>query len=152
MPGQKGRSGRKRKPTAQHIADGTYQKCRHENRADNVPADGWPEKPGGLSPMQEKLWDDVTTCLPSQCLGKIDTAGLRDMVRLYGIYCDLISLVEQDPSDSSTVNTMCKVFDRFWKYAQDYGLTAVARSRLDAPIENRDDAMDALHQLLESRN
>lgn len=154
MPGKKGRSGgHNKKPTAVLKAEGTYRPDRHGRNGDNVPADGWPEKPAGLTPMQERLWDDVVTYLPASCLGSLDTASLRDMVRLYGIYTDLLSLVEQDPTDQKTLNACFKAFDRFWKYAQDYGLTPVARSRLQVPKNSDDDnPLEALKKLMESRN
>ena len=148
-------AGRPRKPLAAHAIEGTSRADRHETRGDRVPAAGWPEKPAGLSPMQERLWDDVTTYLPPACLGSLDTSALRDMVRWYGVYTDLMSLVESDPTDVANMNALGKAFDRFWKYAQQFGLTPVARTRLEIPrgqAELDDDPMAQLRRLMESRN
>lgn len=138
MPGVKGRSGRRPKPTAVLKATGGYRKDRHGNRLDTVAAVGKPQKPDGLSPIQSALWDDVVDNLPEGVLGSIDTIGLTCLVDWYGIYCTLMDRVEEDITDLQMQRSASKVWRCFHQIALDYGLTPSSRARLQIPPRQSD--------------
>lgn len=134
MPGRKGQrsGGHNAKTTAQHKADGTYQPCRHSERADNAAAIGKPEKPDWLSEQQNAIWDEVVDYLPDGCVGRADTVVLREMVRIYEIYTLSMALWQQMPIDKDARLAATAAWDRFWRIVQDFGGTPVARTRLQS--------------------
>lgn len=74
------------KTTGEHMRDGTYENCRHANRLDAGEMPGTPERPRGLNPSGRWLWDQVTTGLPLQVLGQIDTAALKAACELWQVW------------------------------------------------------------------
>lgn len=157
MAGRKGQrsGGHNAKTTAQHKADGTFQKCRHAVRLDNEETEGKPVKPADLNQVQNAVWDEVVRYLPDGCVGRIDTVALREMCRWYDLYANAMSAWECDPLDKDARLAASAAWDRFWRIVQDFGATPVARTRLQ--LKNTDpnkeqSPMQALLDLAASRN
>ena len=159
MAGRKGQrsGGHNAKTTAQHEADGTSQKCRHGERADNEPAKGKPERPSDLDDVEQALWDEVVTYLPDGCVGRVDTTALREMCRWFALYRNAMGLFSSDPLDKDARLAATAAWDRFWRIAQDFGATPVARTRLQSgdDSDGKDKPkgpMQEMYELLASRN
>ena len=147
MAGRKGQrsGGHNAKTTAQHEADGTYQPCRHNNRADVEPAKGAPTMPRGLTQDQKKLWKEVIEYLPPGCVGALDNAALRSLVEMYAIYQNAMRKWKRNVLDKNARFAAKDAFDRFWKIAQDFGMSPVARSRLQIgqPSDGNEESSDS---------
>ena len=160
MAGKKGQrsGGHNAKTTEQHLADGTYQKCRHGSRADhpdNQPELGPPVKPDGLDPIEAEVWDDVAGHLPDGCVHRGDSLALREACRWYYTYRRSMQLLEDDPLDKDARLTATACWDRFWRIARDFGATPVERTRLQAPPgdpKEQDSPESVLNKLAASRN
>jgi phage terminase small subunit len=77
----------RRKPTAQHKADGTFQASRHARRVDAEGAGGpLGSPPAGMDDVAAELWQQVVELLPEDVLQKLDGATLGEMC---GWYSDL---------------------------------------------------------------
>lgn len=149
MAGVPGRSGgRNRKTTAEHKLNGSYRSDRHGGRIDGVDAVGDPRKPDDISPLQLSLWDAIVGTLPDGVVGTLDSASLTALVRWYGIYADLMSRVEQDPSDTKLMSQATKAWDRFYRLGQDYGLTPNARAQSRVVPSTTDDEPNPFKELL----
>ncbi len=147
MPGVKGRSGRKRKSTAQHKADGSYRADRHADRADQICELSPLKKPEGLSPLQSSLWDAVLNTLPPGLVGTIDAPGMMGLVRWYEVYDRAMRLVEQDATDTIAMKQAKTAWDSFWKCASEFGIGPSNRARLKVPLDPQSDD-DPFHSLL----
>lgn len=156
MPGRKGQrsGGHNAKTTAEHHRDGTFQKCRHEKRADNGDAKGYPEKPANLTKIQSKLWDEMVGFLPDGVVGGADTMALRELCNWYQQYISAMELWKECPIDKHARLSACAAWDRFWRIAQEFGCSPVARTRLQQHEGDGEKAnpLAGLHALLESRN
>ena len=158
MAGQKGQrsGGHNAKTTAQHIEDGTYQAIRHSSRADAEVAIGNPQKPAGLDDIESSLWDDLTDFLPDGCLGGADTVALREMCQWYGVYRKSMQSFSDDPLDKDARMATCATWDRFWRIAQDFGATPVARARLqiggDSGASEGNEPVDRYASIMQHRD
>lgn len=159
MAGVKGQrsGGHNAKTTAEHIAQGTYQKCRHGDRLDNQPADGEPIKPAGLSQYESDVWDEMVGYLPAAAVGLADTVMLREAARWYGIYTRCMELLQADPIDRDLMLSTDKAWKNFDRIACQFGATPIARARLQLKPGGDVDEDSAtgkgpLAQLYQSRN
>lgn len=154
MAGRKGQrsGGHNAKTTEQHKIDGTFQKCRHEKRADNLPAKGQPEKPDDLSEVEELVWSEMCNHLPAASIGRADTIMLREAARWYGIYFECMRLLRGDPIDKDLMGATDKAWKNFERIARDFGVTPVGRTRLELSAEDQAKPANRLHDLLASRN
>lgn len=130
MAGKKGSSGRPPKPTEVLKNQGTFRGDRHARRSDTARVSGVPQKPVGLTPQQDFIWNEVVSFLPPESLGSIDTTIMRDMLRWYAVYSESMSMLEQDIENKNLRTTATAAWDRFIKLAVEYGMTPVARARL----------------------
>ena len=132
MAGRKGQrsGGHNAKTTAELQASGTYKPHRHAGRVDNVPTPGTPTMPEGLTKEQESLWSEVVDLLPDGCVGSLDNAALCSMLEWYGLYRTAMRKLKRDSLNKEARYAAKDAFDRFWRVAQDFGLSPVARARL----------------------
>lgn len=132
MPGRKGQrsGGHNAKTTEQHLADGTYQACRHGDRIDNEQAEGTPIKPDELDEIESQLWDEMVAYLPDAVIGRADTMALRELCRWYSLYRNAFAAWQCDPLDKDSRLAASASWDRFWRIARDFGVTPVERTRL----------------------
>lgn len=119
---------------------------------DNAEVTGSPEKPCGLTKVQEEFWEAIVNHLPDGAVGYIDTVPLRELVRWYGVYADLMSMLEQDPTDQGTLRSAKMAWDTVYRLAGDFGLTPAARAKLMIPKGQSKPVAGALAELIESRN
>ena len=145
------------KSVEQHKRDGTYQPCRHANRADSTPSPGTPEMPSGLTDRQRTLWHAVATYLPPGVVGAIDETALRDLVRVYGVYDTLLESLEKNPGDSKLLSDVTKAHAMFWSTGKQYGLTPESRAKIkllpDVPKKSdKEDPVKRVQDILASRN
>jgi len=94
MAGRKGqRSGGHNKKSAEdHVADGTFQPCRHENASQSA---------GGFD----------------RALSVVGTDAAGEMQRLYGIYRKSATAWDNDPTDKEARLSATAALDRFLRIA-----------------------------------
>lgn len=143
---------RRPKPTAQHIAEGTYRKHRHANRGDAVTAPGFPVMPDGLTPAQTRLWDQVTQNLPPGSLGSVDEAGLNELCSVYQMMLEAKAQTDADVCDKDARIAYTAYFDRFMRLYTEYGGTPAARTKMQLPKNPADDEVDPFEEYLKMRN
>lgn len=77
MPGNSNSGGRNRKSAARHRLEGTYQKCRHDGRADPDPPKGRPTPPTSLAGDARAEWQRMVKRLEdTKTLSTVDDAAL----------------------------------------------------------------------------
>ena len=137
MPGNH-RSGKHPKPTAEHIAAGTYQRCRHGNRMDAAGPVGRPTKPRKLAKDAARLWDAVVDYLAGRgVVDVIDATELEMMCRLWGLTRAAMAAAEKDPADKDARIAATSYAARFEAVASRFGMTPVDRARLTMKAETK---------------
>jgi len=102
---------------------GTYQKCRHEDRRDLELPVGMPEKPDFLDKEAAKEWDKITPLLLEHgVISEIDGAALTHYCVLYGRF---VLAVKSDPS-SFTPAKSAALRNAF----TDLGMSPAARTKI----------------------
>lgn len=128
MPG-----GRPPKPTADHKRDGTYQKCRHEDRADESLAIGKPQKPDFADDRASKLWDLIVIGLPEKAQATLDTPLLIGLCRWWCRWLDFMQKMDDTESDVEHYKLMvmaAAAWKQFATLASRFGMSPVDRARL----------------------
>lgn len=87
------------KPTAEHVRDGTYQPCRHDDRADAHFPDGPPSMPDGLDPQAKWLWKLVEDNVPHKVLSPADSAMLLYVCRWWSIWREYDRQIDEGEND-----------------------------------------------------
>lgn len=147
-------AGRPPKPTAQHIADGTFQPCRHANRADGSYPESFPEMPKGLGAHGQILWGQVVDNTPAAILRKLDTSKLHRLCRLWETWIGLDALISDGDEEKATWDRWLKTGAQWDSLSREFGVGPVSRARITVPTEAKtgETPMAALAKLLESRN
>lgn len=132
MAGVKGRSGRPQKSVAKHKKDGTYQKCRHEKRAENSGKfNSAITKPEGLDEIAGSHWDEVIAQLSDTGVIKtIDSASIRAMCECWSLYRSLYPLHYADPMDKDVRLAMHAALEKWNYYMCRFGMTPADRAKL----------------------
>lgn len=145
-------AGRKRKPEALKKLEGTFRKDR---AGDSVElAAGMPVKPGwaAYDPIASQLYDEVSAHCYSMGVGtEVDALGFALLADQLSLYLRLRALVQADgpiievvgpqgnvvPKPHPALAQMNSCFSGIVKLLGEYGLTAAARTKVDAnkPIE-----------------
>ena len=151
MPGVKGRSGgQNRKSTKDHIADGTYQKCRHEKRLDSKVVASTPPCPADLNDYGRDLWRRICEVLPHEVVTRLDTESLRIYCETWQMYCKVIPLMIDNPIDKDLRITWAAIVDRLDKLGRQFGWTPQARAGIQMPDKSSDES-DPFEEFLKQR-
>lgn len=128
------RSGRPRKPTELHVAEGTYRADRHGAKraeAQEEQAAAAIRRPSGMTRDEAWLWDLVVTELVRRRVVKeIDAPLLQSMCELWGLYRKAYRAAKKWPLDRDAriaINTYWRAFE---VAASRFGLNASDRARL----------------------
>lgn len=131
MAGKKGRSGRPRKATALHIAEGTHRHNEHGDIGDAVLATGCPEKPHFASIAASDHWDEVVPQLVSLGVAaQVDRSHLIAMCELWGLYRSAYDIAESHPTDKDARIAVSTYFTKWESAAARVGMNPSDRSRL----------------------
>lgn len=131
MSGKLGRSGRKATPDVVKFAHGTYRPTRDGEPGSKPAATGSPDKPTFVDANAEWLWESTVTRLTATGVAKqIDTALLRSMCELWGLYCASYSVAVKDPTDKEARCAVVGYWAKFEQAAARFGMNASDRSRL----------------------
>ena len=128
---------RPRKPTTQHILEGTLRPQRHSERADANIKQSKLRMPRGLSSEQKKIWKAIDENLPDGVVGKLDEASMTAMLVAYQNWLDNID--KPDLADRRFGLECLKEFNRM---AGRFGLTPADRARLQVPTAQKTDNQD----------
>jgi len=145
--------GRKPKPTAMLKASDTYRKDRHENRLE---ASGRPDQPFFTDSVETFDWlvkhlDDLGV------VAELDAIALQMLADAWEDYCASRAVIKKlGPTYTTTtaqgdemhrprpeLALMQQSWDRLKKMLPEFGLTAAARAKLNAP-----DKVESLEDLL----
>lgn len=127
-------AGRPAKPTAVLKLQGTYERHRHQSRADESLSGGEPIKPAAIGKDGGAMWDRVVRLLPAEALGELDTDALTAMCLWYQRFrtkmrrTDYKSHVEAAMAWKNCAGLMSK-----------FGMTPVDRTKIKAESEREDD-------------
>lgn len=126
------------KSTAEHLRDGTFNPTRHRDRNDIRLAEGRPEKPRGLSPLAEKLWDSVLAGRPAEFQASCDFATLAGCCRWFSEWHETMRAGEEETDFKAKYMKLCAAamcWKQFTQTAAKFGLTPADRTKLKA-VEN----------------
>lgn len=131
MAGKRGRSGRRPKPDAVKLAAGTYRYSDSGDPEEKPEADGAPQKPVFASVHASELWDKtVTELVAMQVAARIDSALLRSMCELWGLYRISYEIAESDPTDKDARIAVVAYWAKFEQAAARFGMNPSDRGRL----------------------
>jgi phage terminase small subunit len=99
---------------------------------------GRPKKPQGLCPAGRKLWDDVSR-LARVYLKEIDTASLRQMCEIWGLYRQSLAAAKKDPIDKENRIAVLGYSSEFQRLAARFGLTPCDRAKIQVEETVGDD-------------
>jgi P27 family predicted phage terminase small subunit len=141
MPG-----GRPQKPLEDHELDGTYRADRHGEKVTHLRPDGAPERPTDFGEDAAWLWDQLIIDLGRKNVAyRIDTAALRGVCEWYGRYRKLSRALDKLDAEDERVHRMVASASECWRrfeaMAAQFGLTPVARMRLQIPKEDKPSAV-----------
>ena len=140
---------RGRKPIASAIKErtGAFKKDpQRRNKQEPKPKSGRPEKPEGMSVLEQACWE--RTCAELERLNVLTVAD-RDVVYMYAVNeAAMISAYDRGNPIQST--TWHKCFDRQIKLMGELGLSTSARSRLKANVNEEDPLMEFLRKANEN--
>lgn len=149
MVGQKGRSGRPGKPTAQHKAEGTERSYRHANRADARIEPSVLPCPGDLGTHGAEMWKRICKTLPKEIVTKLDTDSLRVYCETWEVYRKVYPLMLDDPTDKNTNVLWAKIVDKLDKLGRQFGWSPQSRTSLQMP--EVDQEVDPMVEFLKRR-
>lgn len=154
MVGVKGRSGRKRKPTAQHKAEGTYNATRHKNRADVNVRPSTLSPPAHLTDAGKELWRRILDTLPAQIISKLDIEALSAYCDAVELYTKLRPMIMADPADKEVRIAWVAAANQMDKIGRQFGWTPVSRASLTMPPDDGGDdpLVEMMKRRMESRN
>lgn len=154
--------GRPPKPVEQHKLDGTYQKCRHENRIKVTTKITTIDPPESLTEDARKVWETVVPCLCKDGLvSQADAPELLEAFTAYGIAQEALKAAMKisggDSIADAVAYSLCLnkaqkdplreyllYHERFDKIMWKFGLTPVERNKIHAPAEKKEDEDDAV--------
>lgn len=123
-------TGRKPKPIALHIADGTFRKDRHAPAGATEKA-AFPERPASLDGEARKFWDRIAAELaPLGLLGKIDVPLLESLCEMHSLYAAALAEAKRNPLSKEARVGLTHYADHYHRLLSECGLTPVARARL----------------------
>lgn len=129
--------GRPRKPTADHVRDGTYRENEHGNRQREPKFTGQPVKPKGLSKDASAHWDFVVPLLASRGVAtEADTPALIAMCNCWSNYmtAERSKPIKGLPGAGRARQMEINGYLREWRaFAAKFGLTPVDRSHIEVP-------------------
>lgn len=130
--------GRHPKPTAELKLHGTYRPSRHGGRASDLALEGLPEKPEGLKPDAEWLWDMVMAEYANAGpLKRIDTAAVFAACDLWSKYRAASKLADTNPVDKETRIAVTAYYAAWEKAAAKIGINPVDRRRVRVDGEGK---------------
>jgi phage terminase small subunit len=133
-----GNSGRKRKPLAKHVADGTYRADRHGDRGAAPKFGGVPEKPKRLKGEAGKLWDLVVEQLgPHGVLSPLDAPQLTILCDYWARYLRLAPKHTADPTDKDVRLAIHAAQAIVTAIGARFGLTPTDRERLTIEAQEK---------------
>lgn len=128
------KSGRKPKPTHTLKMTGAYRKDRHAGRGDALPHVSQPVKPEDFGETESQLWDQVVPDLIRRGLvGELDTAELRSMCELWGLYRASYAMAKLAPADKEIRCAVTGYWGAFNRVASKFGLSPPDLAALKAP-------------------
>lgn len=129
-----------KKPKALKVFEGNPG--HHNLKKDNEPAmTGKPKKPQGLCPAGRKLWDDVTR-LARVYLREIDTAALRQMCEVWGLYRQAYTAAKKDPIDKDIRIAVLGYSSEFQRLAARFGLNPCDRAKIQVDDQSAGEDFD----------
>lgn len=125
--------GRPRKPTTQHLRDGTLNTTRHAGRIHEPKYDDKPVRPKGMSKDAQAMWDFVVPGLASKGVAvMIDSPALESMCEAWSEYKAAKRLRPALLEDKARVQRMINNCRRAWvEIAARFGLSPSDRARLE---------------------
>ena len=137
-----------RKPTAQHIAEGTDRPHRHESRRREPKPEGKPVKPKGMSKDAQQLWDHLVPGLADKGIATDwDTCALQAMCEAWAEYRAALRVRATGLDEKSRRQRMVNSARRAWiELASKFGLTPSDRARLE--VEEGADETNPLEQMV----
>ena len=131
---------RQAKPSAVHQAQGTYQPCRHDDRASGIELSGKPEPPKNLLAKHRKVWDRIVPDLwEAGVLRAIDSDNLAALCRWWVEWDE--ELKEKGATTKARV-----AWEQFSKLGSKYGLDPISREMLKAPPKQEKGLLGVLKQ------
>ena len=154
MSGQKGRSGRNRKPLAIRKLEGNRSK---RKLRDELVTFGAPDLPSYFNEEERMLWASIQRYLPEGFLKRSDTAVLERMCVAWANFRDVnrqiakIGMMVRGGDGNAVRNPLLVIrrqcVSEMHLAGEALGLSPVARTRLiSAPVES-DDPMQALLEM-----
>jgi phage terminase small subunit len=126
------RSGRPRKSVEFKKAAGTY---RQDRDGDELPVDGEPIRPRGLTKDERWLWDSVVLAYRGTgVLATIDTAALLSACELWSLYRSALAIVKLDPTDKEARIAVISYWTSFERAASRLGLNPSDRARMNVEM------------------
>lgn len=123
--------GRPRKDVQTLQLHGTFKPSRHGDRLLAPEAAGEPDKPEGLGPEAQWLWDLVVAELTKNgTVKRIDTAHLWSMCELWGFYRTVAEKAKVFPENKGIRIAVIGYQAAFEAAASKCGLTPIDRQRL----------------------
>lgn len=146
-------AGRPPKPTADHLADGTFRGDRHQNRTDTKIATGSPVKPNGLGVHAAKLWDCMVGSLNPEILAEVDQAPLIRICHLWQTWMECAAIIDAGDYDDKALRRYIQVGDQFDKLTARFGMSPVDRCKLKLNAEHGgEEFVDPIVRLIHGRN
>lgn len=150
--GRRLHAGRKRKPTAMKVLQGTFRRDRHAAEVQHGEAK-WPKPPAHLSRLERKIWRRIgQTCGP--WVAPCDWPTINGVVSLFDRILTIQAaqraseaagrpLASGEPNAEPTANPLYVMELKFWTALRGYiailGLSPSDRARMPAarePVEN----------------
>ena len=119
--------GRRRKPTALHVVEGTFNATRHKDRDKEPQPSGKVKKPPFVKGRSAKLWKQYAPDLEAK---GVLTAWDVDM---FGAWCCLMAELQIEPR----LFTAAKL-SQLRALASEFGLTPPARARLKTGADEKE--------------
>lgn len=139
-------AGRPPKPTAEHIADGTYRPHRHDGRLDARLEPGLPVPPQKLNEEESILWNLVCNHIPAEALSEVDGLALYMLVRYYLIWKAYDDEIKRQgtEADYKLVQQSVMCAKQFHSAASKFGLTPADRAKINLGETEEADAIEDL--------
>ena len=126
------KSGRKRKPVAVHLAQGTFQNVRHGQALELT---GKPIKPKTLKAKGSKVWDLVIKELPADLISGLDAVSLEELCRLIDVRESLQNKLRRTPTDEKLIRLILVTGEKMIKLSTEFGMTPSARAGMTRPTK-----------------
>lgn len=125
--------GRHRKPTTQHLLEGTLHTTRHAGRIHEPKFNDKPIRPKGMSREAQTLWDAIVPPLAEKGIAvAVDSPALEAMCEAWAEYKVAKGLRTKTLEDKARQGRMINNARRAWvEIASRFGLTPADRARLE---------------------